>query len=163
MKNFRQIVFLVFLFLPFLTKAQILGIGYNTNFNSNQFVASINSPYNLKADFKKSFYIEFGSDFTTRNPNSFSGIYIKPVQFNYNFTSDNKNKPVIEVSAEVSYLINNGLGNNGFVISSNFYIDNGNFFYLKSGFEHHINDKISQFYIRLGITVSKNLQIKTMW
>ena len=164
MKKFKLPFLFLMLFSSFLIEAQVLGLGYNTNFNSNQFVASVNLPFRYSDFSKKNFILEYGIDFTTRNTNSFSGIYLKPIQLNYNFNKSGTDydKPFIEISAEGSFLINNGLGNNGFVVSSNFYIDNGNFFYLKSGFEHHIDDKTNQFYIRLGVTFSKNMNFKVM-
>ena len=87
--------------------------------------------------------LQWGADFTTRNTNSFSGLYLKPLQVNYYFeTIDRNNKPLVEISAETAYLINNGIGNNGAVISSNFYFD-AVFVYLKTGNQYHIQDRIT--------------------
>ena len=155
----KKKLIILFIFWQTVNFAQIIGLGYQTTFQSNQFVASANSTFS-RSNFNDDLQFQFGADFSTRNTNSFSGLYLKPLQINYNFgTIDNRNKPLVAISAETSYLINNGIGNNGAILSSNFYIDSGSILYLKTGYQYHFQDKVSQFYIRIGLTLSQNAKI----
>ena len=157
----KKLSIIAFFFWQTFSFTQVIGLGYQTTFQSNQFVASFNNTFN-KNNFKDNLQVQWGADFTTRNTNSFSGLYLKPLQVNYYFeTIDRNNKPLVAISAEAAYLINNGIGNNGAVISTNFYFD-AVFIYLKTGYQYHIQDKISQFYIRVGFTISQNYYLKMM-
>ena len=155
----KKNLIILFVFWQTVNFAQIIGLGYQTTFQSNQFVASANSTFS-RSNFNDDLQFQFGADFSTSNTNSFSGLYLKPLQIHYNFgTIDNRDKPLVAISAETSYLINNGIGNNGAILSSNFYIDSGGILYLKTGYQYHFQDKISQFYIRIGLTLSQNAKI----
>ena len=157
-----KLLILVFFIFQINVFSQIVGLGYQTTFQSNQFVASYNEPFRY-SDWRRDFAIKYGVDFTTRNTNSFSGLNLKPLQFCYNFGTSNNhyNKPLIAVSQEFGFLINNGIGNNGVITSTNFYIDSGTLVYFKSGYEYHLQDKVSQFYARIGFTISQNLNLRS--
>lgn len=163
MKKMKKNIKILVLFLFFTThsEGQILGVGYQNASNSNQFVASVNLPYTLKGSGDTSLksgkiFMLFGADYTSVNNSGFSGWYIKPVQLHYNFKSYNNKNTYYDVALEGSYLINNGLGTNGIIVSPSIYVDS-HFLFLKTGYEYHLQDKNSQVFVRIGFAIGYNL------
>ena len=80
----KKLSIIAFFFWQTFCFTQVIGLGYQTTFQSNQFVASFNNTFN-KNTFKDYLHLQRGADFTTCNTNSFSGLYLKPLQVNYYF------------------------------------------------------------------------------
>jgi hypothetical protein len=155
----KKWIYLILVLTSYNLTAQVVGLGYQTTFHSNQFVFSLNVPYDdFNKDLKNRIRIDYGIDFISADKDVFSGLYLKPASFVYDFNTldDKKITSYVAISVEPAFLINNSKGTNGFTISPNFYYDFF-FLYLKSGYEYHFNDRQSQVFVRVGFTFGYSL------